>query len=76
MMGIGNDENIMAPIYDYDSNRIAYLGMIQGTINRMAGNSGMMKGFAATTIAAMYGMCVIECVKWYYILTAFLEYPC
>lgn len=71
-MAIGNDENIMVSIYDYDSNRIAYLGMIQGIINRMAGNSGIMKGFAATTVAAMYGMCVAGGIKWYYLSTAFI----
>jgi hypothetical protein len=38
----------------------------------MGGNSAIMKGFAATTIAAMYGMCVAECVKWYYLIVAFI----
>lgn len=52
--------------------RASYLNLIQGVVSRMGGNSAIMKGFAATTIAAMYGMCVTECVKWYYLLTAFI----
>ena len=52
--------------------RASYLNLIQGVVSRMAGNSAIMKGFAATTIAAMYGMCVAECVKWYYLIVAFI----
>lgn len=55
-----------------DIDRASYLNLIQGVVSRMGGNSAIMKGFAATTIAAMYGMCVTECVKWYYLLTAFI----
>ena len=52
--------------------RASYLNLIQGVVSRMGGNSAIMKGFAATTIAAMYGMCVIKDVKWHYLLTAFI----
>lgn len=52
--------------------RTSYLNLIQGVVSRMGGNSAIMKGFAATTIAAMYGMCVAECVKWHHLLTAFI----
>ena len=52
--------------------RASYLNLIQGVVSRMGGNSAIMKGFAATTIAAMYGMCVAECVKWYYLMVAFI----
>ena len=55
-----------------DIDRASYLNLIQGVVSRMAGNSAIMKGFAATTVAAMFGMCVSECVKWYYLLTAFI----
>jgi hypothetical protein len=55
-----------------DVDRASYLNLIQGVVSRMGGNSAIMKGFAATTIAAMYGMCVTECAKWYYLLTAFI----
>ena len=55
-----------------DIDRASYLNLIQGVISRMGGNSAIMKGFAATTIAAMYGMCVAECVEWRYLLIAFI----
>ena len=51
-------------------NLIEYLGLIQGNISRMAGNSAIMKGFAATFMAAILGMSVSETVKWYYLLVA------
>lgn len=51
-----------------DQNHIGYLTLIQGNISRMAGNSALMKGFAATLVAAMLGMCVSETVEWYYIV--------
>ena len=47
--------------------RIEYLNLIQGNVARMAGNSALMKGFAATMMAAMLGMCISDSVKWYYI---------
>ena len=52
--------------------RTGYLNLIQGVVSRMGGNSAIMKGFASTTMAAMFGMCVTECIKWYYLLTAFI----
>ena len=55
-----------------DIDRASYLNLIQGVVSRMGGNSAIMKGFAATTIAAMYGMCATECVNWYYLLSAFI----
>lgn len=51
-------------------NQIEYLGLIQGNITRMAGNSAIMKGFAATFMAAILGMSVAESVKWYFVLVA------
>lgn len=50
-----------------EQDHIGYLNLIQGNIARMAGNSALMKGFAATMIAAMLGMSVSESVQWYYI---------
>lgn len=52
---------------DVQQYRIEYLNLIQGNVARMAGNSALMKGFAATMIAAMLGMCVSNSIKWYYI---------
>ena len=52
--------------------RASYLNLIQGVVSRMGGNSAIMKGFAATTLAAMFGMCVAECVQWYYLTVAFI----
>lgn len=55
-----------------DIDRASYLNLIQGVVSRMGGNSAIMKGGAVTTIAALYGMCVAECVKWYYLFVAFI----
>lgn len=44
-------------------NNTDYLNMIQGIINRMAGNSALMKGFAATVFAALLAVAKEE---WYY----------
>ena len=71
-MSIGNDENIRASIYNHDSNRLAYLGMIQCIVNRMAGNSAIMKGFAATIIAAMLSMVATGTTAWYYYLISLI----
>jgi len=53
-----------------DQNFFGYLSLIQGVVTRMAGNSALMKGFAATLIAAMLGMSIVETIKWYYIAIA------
>ena len=71
MVEIANEE-ISTLICDKDEIQLAYLNLIQGVVSRMGGNSAIMKGFAATTIAAMYGMCVAECVKCYYLIVAFI----
>ena len=59
-------------IRNYEQDHIGYLNLIQGNIARMAGNSALMKGFAATMIAAMLGMAVSESVKWYYIAVSLI----
>ena len=38
----------------------------------MAGNSALMKGFAATFLAAIFGMAVAGDIKWQYLLIATL----
>lgn len=55
---------------DYDN--IAYLNFIQGTISRMSANSALMKGFAATFMSVMLGMCVTETVNLCYLILAFV----
>lgn len=52
--------------------KFEYLNLIQGNISRMAGNSALMKGFAATILAAMLGMWLSDNVKWYYIPVALI----
>lgn len=59
-------------IRNYEQDHIGYLNLIQGNISRMAGNSALMKGFAATVMASMLGMCVAEMVTWYYIAIAII----
>ena len=71
MVEIANEE-ISTLTCDKDEIQLAYLNLIQGIVSRMGANSAIMKGFAATIIAAMYGMCVVECVKWYYLMVAFI----
>ena len=57
-------------IRDTRQYRIEYLNLIQGNVTRMAGNSALMKGFAASVMVAMLGMCTADSVKWYYIAIA------
>lgn len=59
--------NPTANFSNKEQDHIGYLNLIQGNIARMAGNSALMKGFAATMIAAMLGMVVSESAQWYYI---------
>lgn len=71
-MAIATDESIRTSVHNQDGNKLTYLGMIQGIINRMAGNSAIMKGFAATIIAAMLGMVASGDTEWYYYLIALI----
>lgn len=57
----------MDNIKNKEQDHIGYLNLIQANIARMAGNSALMKGFAATMLATMFGLVVSEFVKWYYI---------
>lgn len=41
-----------------DANRVAYLGFIQGVINRMASASVTCKGFSATVFAGMLAVAI------------------
>ena len=59
-------------IRNYEQEHIGYLNLIQGNISRMASNSALMKGFAATVMVSMLGMCVAESVKWCYIAVTIL----
>jgi hypothetical protein len=65
-------ETVGASVSKNSIRQSEYLGLIQATISRMAGNSAIMKGFAATLIAAMLGMSVAESVEWYYLLIAII----
>lgn len=55
-------------VRNYEQDHIGYLNLIQGNITRMAGNSALMKGFAATVLGAMLGMCGMENFEWYYVV--------
>ena len=65
-------ERLSTPVRDKGLQQVEYLGLIQATISRMAGNSAIMKGFAATLIAAMLGMSVVNSVEWYHLLVAII----
>lgn len=71
-MAIRTNKNSTAPtpVRDYEDHKLTYLSMIQSIINRMAGNSAIMKGFAATIMAAMLGMVASGNVEWYYYFIA------
>ena len=49
---------------------VEYLSLIQNNISRMAGNSALMKGFAATFLAAVFGMAVATDIEWQYLMIA------
>ena len=59
----------MLNINDEVFDKIGYLNLIQNNISRMASNSAIMKGFAATIIAAIVAMNFAE-IAWYYMLVA------
>lgn len=50
--------------------QVEYLSLIQNNISRMAGNSALMKGFAATFLAAVFGMAVATDIEWHYLMIA------
>lgn len=50
-------------------NKLKHLEMIQGIINRMAGNSFMLKGWAVTLVAGIYALASKDANKIYYLIT-------
>lgn len=50
-------------------NKIKHLEMIQGVINRMAGNSFMLKGWAVTLVAGIFALASKEADKRYFLIT-------
>ena len=68
--GINPDQQLVGE--NQNQQHVEYLQMIQGIITRMSGNSAIMKGFAATVIAAVFGMAVADYVAWYHLLIAFV----
>ena len=65
-------EETKIKIRDPKQYKIDYLGLIQGNISRMAGNSALMKGFAATMAVAVLGLCTSKATEWYHIVIAIL----
>lgn len=49
-------------------NKIRHLEMIQGIINRMAGNSFMLKGWAVTLIAGIFALASKDTDKLYFLV--------
>lgn len=50
-------------------NKIRHLEMIQGVINRMAGNSFMLKGWAVTLAAGIFALASKDADKMYFLIT-------
>ena len=50
-------------------NKLKHLEMIQGIINRMAGNSFMLNGWAVTLVAGIYALASKDADKIYYLIT-------
>ena len=55
-----------------ENDKISYLNMLQNVIARMAGNSAIMKGFAASIMVGIFSMTIIDNIKWFYILIALI----
>ena len=49
-------------------NKIKHLEIIQGIINRMAGNSFMLKGWAVTLVAGIFALASKEADKMYFLV--------
>ena len=49
-------------------NKIRHLEMIQGVINRMAGNSFMLKGWAVTLVAGVFALAGRDADKLYFLI--------
>lgn len=54
---------------EMDNNKITYLEMIQGIINRMAGNSFSLKGWAVTLVAGIFALASKNTDKMYFLVT-------
>jgi hypothetical protein len=54
---------------DFDDKKIAYLGIVQNTIDRMSANSAILKGFAATVITGVSAISFTEISKWVLLLS-------
>jgi len=53
----------------FDDKKIAYLGMVQSTIDRMSANSAILKGFAATVVTGISAISFTDINKWILLLS-------
>lgn len=60
------------PIRVQNQEKLNYLQIIQGIVNRMAGNSALMKGFAATIFVGIYGMLLCDGIQKQHIIVALI----
>ena len=49
-------------------NKHKHLEFIQGVINRMAGNSSALKGWAVTLVAGIFAIASKDDAKWYFLI--------
>lgn len=49
--------------------KIRHLEIIQGIINRMAGNSFALKGWAVTLVSGIFALASKDCEKMYFLIT-------
>lgn len=55
--------NLLTPSVITGENKRKHLELIQGVINRLASNSFAIKGWAATLVAAIFGLAVVSSNK-------------
>ena len=51
-----------------DDHKVSHLEMIQGVINRMAGNSFALKGWAVTLVAGIFALSSKDADRTYFIV--------
>lgn len=56
-----------------NNDRVAYLQMIQGTIDRMSTTSAIFKGFCATIIAEIATVASSDISKWVLLIAVLLD---
>ena len=57
-----------------DDHKVSHLEMIQGVINRMAGNSFALKGWAVTLVAGIFALSSKDADRTYFIVASYFGF--